>query len=583
MSKQAHITDTDDYTATTDAAETNTTDTSEDDPQTRSDSEQGGAQVGLTDVSYEEHAAATPPENRVTEELHYESFLESSVGDVLWIDGTEYVVVDHAMSILGPRPLIVVGEDGSQGKMVAGKLPNDRGDGVAWTSDLKDKEQHELSRSDLICGYDRVYRLEEESLEYVHRWTPDTDNRDCPACDEDRTGEPVRIERQASEAVEIRHCSNTDCKYVFRYVREFPDATTANIVTNDFEDSLGITDVTGVFEAEEQDDFKFPIETNDGREDGFYTASEIAAFVNPKMTSPALAELVASDEETSVADLLQAVEFTTEETSISGRTTEKSLSEFNDLYEQYASDTTIPFDEDLQEQLQSASAEAFMKALMILRAVSPKQSWESFDSCVTGSPGGFGLDPLVVANLAEDWVNGDLSLSTDPRPQIRDAHGDSYNDTVDELSASQAVTVVLSGADTMSAGPTSLPELTDDTVDNVVTILTELLATDGSISSDMDELLVELVTDVFESDLSGDDALTSVVFKELLEEYTDSGIFGGVSVDRNRSGNLVVEWRDDEGFQKKMRVTFTRIEANQIDAQTFGWYAERHDISEIAP
>jgi hypothetical protein len=42
-------------------------------------------------------------------------------------------------------------------------------------------------------------------------------------------------------------------------------------------------ELSGVFRCTEQDDFKFPVETNRGRDDGFYSASEVAAFCNPKL------------------------------------------------------------------------------------------------------------------------------------------------------------------------------------------------------------------------------------------------------------------------------------------------------------
>lgn len=250
-----------------------------------SESASTAGQAQLTDLSYEGHTIPEPDSDRITESLETSGDLYScEQGDTLWIKGDEYIVVQTDFGFFH-NPVVVVGPDGTQGKLIGGTI-NRESDvaGVAWASDLSEKDEEDVSRGDLIAKFEHVYKLETDRLDRVHKWVPDVNQRDpCPFC-EDNGGEPVRIERQASKAVEIRKCANTDCKKVYRFVREFPEPDTATILTRDGGSPEVIEEtVSGVFKCEEQDDFKFPIETHSGRDDGFYTASEVADFVNPKM------------------------------------------------------------------------------------------------------------------------------------------------------------------------------------------------------------------------------------------------------------------------------------------------------------
>lgn len=482
--------------------------------ETETNEDAGNSQVSLMDMSYDEHTVPEPPADRVSvEEIDHDTFFECSVGDVLWVDDTEYVVVDRPMALLTPSPLLVVSQDGTQGELIAGELPRGTGEGVTWKSNVADKESHEISRSDLLCSYDRVYKLEQESLKHVHQWTPDVEQRECPACDEGRAGEPLRIERQASKAVELRQCSNTDCKYVYRFVREFPEGDEAAIVTYDNDEAFETTVVDGVFRCEEQDDFKFPVETNKGRDDGFFTASEIAEFVNPKMVGPDIADILGDDaEDVSASDVLDELSFTTEVESLSGSDDEETrpVESLGELYELYVDDRLIPMTEELREALEGESRVTFFRVMKFLRQVIPDKPTYGKDD---PEPTGYDVEPEEAVELA-----------------------------------ARAVT---SG---------SIPD-------------------DDNMGTDVRDALSEALTD----SLTGEDIVTDRLFRELIEDHTDMKIFGVVDVKTNRSGELVVEWRDAPGFQKKMRITFTRIEDNQIDQQRFGWYMERHDLSEIAP
>jgi hypothetical protein len=254
-------------------------------------------QAQLTDLNYDGYIRSTPPADRVTTSIDSsEDLYASAEGDLLWIDGTEYVVITRNFG-LGHSPLTVVSAAGTQGRLIGGTLSRTSSTaGVLWTHEFPSNEDRSLRRSDLLATFDRVYRLERDRLDLVHAWTPDTEQRECPACETGRSGEPLRIEQQASRAVELRQCTNTDCQHAYRFVRPFPVPETATLLISagSGEDASRTTpsltsetvtnySLSGVFRCTEQDDFKFPIETNDGRDDGFWTAGEVATFCNPKL------------------------------------------------------------------------------------------------------------------------------------------------------------------------------------------------------------------------------------------------------------------------------------------------------------
>jgi len=254
-------------------------------------------QAQLTELDYKGHVLEQPPAERVTASVETaEDLYAADEGDLLWIDGTEYAVVKRNFGIFH-SPLSVVGEDGTQGRLIGGTINQQSSiAGIAWTHDLPgDDDDRAPQPSDLLARFDRVYRLEEDRLDCLHAWTPDSDHRVCPACEE-RSGEPIRIEQQAGKAVELRQCTNTDCQHIYRYVRPFPEPDTAALLISTgtvdspvlgsgytTSETVDEYELSGVFRCTEQDDFKFPVETNRGRDDGFYSASEVAAFCNPKL------------------------------------------------------------------------------------------------------------------------------------------------------------------------------------------------------------------------------------------------------------------------------------------------------------
>ncbi|WP_302083130.1 hypothetical protein [Salinibaculum rarum] len=249
-----------------------------------SKSNSNSTQISLGDVSYnDEYTLPEVDDTRIIETIETSDDLyDCSRGDVLWIKGVEYVVLDRSFGFFH-NPLLAVGEDGTQGRLIGGVIKQQSDiAGVAWGDTIPD-DADEMSSEHLITRFKHVEKLDENRLDLIHKWTPDASSRECPNCGKS-SGKPIRIERQANTAIEIRFC-RTGCHHLYRYVRDFPSGDEKTVLLE--RGSKGASpkprQIAGVFRAEEQDDFKFPLDTHDGRDDGFWTASEIADFLNPKM------------------------------------------------------------------------------------------------------------------------------------------------------------------------------------------------------------------------------------------------------------------------------------------------------------
>jgi hypothetical protein len=240
--------------------------------------------VTLSDIDYSTATAPEVDNSAVAETItDTEQFFNCEQGDVLWIAGTEYVVIDEAFTILGKNPLFVQGEDGSFGKMVAGMVSDTTG-GVTWIKDISECDSEDVSRVHLLAEFGDFYKLKSNGLEKVHEYLPDTDTRTCPNCEHESEGKPIRIEEQGPYTLEIRQCHNSDCLQAFRFKRRTPEPASATVLAEDAESKTTVpVTITGHFTCERQDDFKFPIDTNSPRVEGIYSAQEVADFINPKM------------------------------------------------------------------------------------------------------------------------------------------------------------------------------------------------------------------------------------------------------------------------------------------------------------
>jgi hypothetical protein len=221
---------------------------------------------------------------------------EREIGDRVWIDGTEYTVVGEGISFMSPASKLVIGESGEQHKLVAGTIRGEDAEGVTWVSQVSDKDINEISSDDILAPYSKVYVTEtSDSLEHYHEIIPDSDTRECPICGE-TAGRLQRSEIQNDTVVEVRWCSNTDCNSVYRHEQQIdPDDEAELIVRDDDAGRFRLKITSGFYEVEDQDDFKFPLDTHDGKHDGYRTATQIADFLNPKMVTPGINDLLRQD------------------------------------------------------------------------------------------------------------------------------------------------------------------------------------------------------------------------------------------------------------------------------------------------
>lgn len=561
-------------------------------------------QGALTDFDYEQHAVERPDDRITTSIDSAESLFNSDIGDVLWIDGDEFVIVGRGQSLIAPSPLIVAGENGEQGALVGGKLPHSETVGVAWITDIKNKDSDEISRSDTICTIDAVYRLEQNSLEHVHLWTPDTDQRTCPECGES-TGWPLRIERRSSDAVEIRRCTNTDCHHVYRFIRPFPEPEEVGILTyDDNDDAPSVEMIDGVFTAEDQDDFKLPIETHKGIDDGFYSTREIADFVNMKIVGGPISEQLSHDKTdvpTIVDVALDHFDFTT--------VTPRSFTPLERLVDsdvltsakrRYILEET-PDDLDFYDVAPSA----FLERLFDNADIDESLSYQDVVSTTFDVDRSHDLYPEIdhLSHMFADDFDDRFDLDDDLAKEIPKTGGAMFFDWLQR-------TRLLHSCTDSAELKTALQTTSENTIseddlwfvdvisavfseENIEQTQQELLEAKDPDSLAIEEVDVEAFMTILLNELDDDlpspdylsdleglvpddvidvakravidadhpyDLVCSPGFFEILTDYTTLGNHGVVSVSDSRTSDTVVEWRDAPGFKKKMRVTYSSME-----------------------
>lgn len=342
----------------------------------RTKADEQNTQAGLTDFSYEEHAKPSPPEDEVSVDVSTtEDFNTVSMGDELWVDGDRYSVVTMEPGLVSLPTVVLIDEQQNTREIIGGPIETGGIGGVAWRKKVKETEN--VTRKTLEAEFEDVYILNQnDDLETLHEMIPDVDHRDCPGCNERdaKQGNVIHSELQNESFVEIRKCTNTDCRTVFRVVKEVNYDSEATILTRDDNNQVfNLEHISGFFDAEEQDDFKFPLNTHDGKDDGFRNAATIAEFFNKKLVGEGINDLLNCKEQFSVSELLELVEFTRTETGIT-ETKEVEITDWGEVISEMFEyeDTSC-----LEDTLTGVSDDTFAKTLLVLESVkSPEGDYE---------------------------------------------------------------------------------------------------------------------------------------------------------------------------------------------------------------
>lgn len=219
-----------------------------------------------------------------------------SFGDVLDIDGDRYVVVKGASTIplanmFGPTISVApIDNSGATRRFKAAQHS------IVWASDLPDSPTKELE----IDGHIPYLSVERDGTDVnaaVDLTPTATERGECPECDE-TCAESTPIVTDTGLVVEPYKCTGdrdddgSDGHGVFTYTYTVPEPDTTTVTErhrdNDHykfrgpdHDTEGDTELSGVYERYDSDDFKLSKEDHVFK--GVYTASEVAAFANPKV------------------------------------------------------------------------------------------------------------------------------------------------------------------------------------------------------------------------------------------------------------------------------------------------------------
>lgn len=217
----------------------------------------------------------------------------TSRGDVVTVDGTAYPVLrlnSGLRAIVTPdHPEVVDPETGDHRSLAYGAIhdDDDAPKGVMFGDDVPDDDgDADLTEGDLLGTYDDVtVREGDESGIYDH--LPASDTRDCPECD--GSGVWQFGDRDGRRAREVYRCTGDDCRRVWCFDRELPGGSTATVETFPWRGrEAGETELSGVYRARHRHKQGLA-KTQDGPK-AWYTADEVAAFLNPKMNDDGEAE-----------------------------------------------------------------------------------------------------------------------------------------------------------------------------------------------------------------------------------------------------------------------------------------------------
>jgi hypothetical protein len=392
---------------------------------TQSQNNSGNEQAGLSQFEYSQYEKETPDEF-VQEVTEAEEIYSLAKGSQVWIDGTTYTVIGDGMHLFTGPPKFVIGEDGSQHQLIAGAIPNSDVTGVTWRNNVSSKEKSEISRSDLVAEYDDVYiTYKGDDLKHFQEIIPDSATRNCPECRENKKGTIKHTEIQQNTTIEVRACTNTDCKHTYRYTQPINQDSTATLLFRDHENRrFQLKQLTGFFEVEDQDDFKFPIETHNGIHDGYRCATEIANFLNKKMVTEGINNLI-QEGEFSPSDLLNLLSFTKQvsKSPVKGETTEVDINDWGEvLVQHFEDDSSIATPNEIAHLLCEITPNQFANVLYAI--YSAKQLISSKESRQTDkSPQ---ITELDLIQLAKAVSNEEPT----PENEIQEQLVTAYNQTI---------------------------------------------------------------------------------------------------------------------------------------------------------
>lgn len=326
-------------------------------------------QQGLGDFEYSQYEKKTPDEY-IKQVEEGDDIFSLTKADQVWINGVVYTVIGRRPTLIASPVKYVIGEDGSQRQLTAGQIDGENAAGVTWGSNISGKSKDEITRSTLISSYDEVYiTYQGDELKHFHDIIPDADTRECPNCGS-AGGMVKHSEVQQNTVIEVRVCSDSDCKEIYRLTQPInQDSKAQLLIRNHAKNKFELNTLTGFYEVEDQDDFLAPMETHDGAHDGYRTAEQIATLLNKKMGPEGINPILQRDESFSVSELLNLLSFKTISHGVAA-TTETELNDWGDiLVEHFSKVRNMPSVEHIATHLSESTPRLFANVLYAITGV----------------------------------------------------------------------------------------------------------------------------------------------------------------------------------------------------------------------
>jgi hypothetical protein len=205
-------------------------------------------------------------------------------GDVIVIDGTEYPVYrlnSGLRSLFTPDHPDVVTPNGDVKSLAYGAIrEGDDETALAFVDKIIEKDESDFSPNDcLTVGLDNVEIHNGENVDILDQLQA-TSDRECPNCGNDSN--PYQFgDRDGNHTREARRCGECDMHYVID--RTIPE-TTATVQSRSHDGTWGETvELSGMYR--EVVSSRFDLDPRQREREGYYSAKEVAQFINAKMNS----------------------------------------------------------------------------------------------------------------------------------------------------------------------------------------------------------------------------------------------------------------------------------------------------------